>query len=112
MSVVDSSALVAVLLGEPGWQQIQARLEALQPWHISVVTLVEASMVIESRLGAAGKVLLDSLLRQIGRHGDSHRCARWMATVRARASSRSPERRRLLRLRAGDRARGTAAVRR
>lgn len=66
MSVVDSSALIAVLLGEPGWQQIQTRLEALQPWRISAVTLVEASMVIESRLGAAGKVQLDSLLLRIG----------------------------------------------
>lgn len=66
MSVLDSSALVAVLLGEPGWQRIQARLEALQPWRISAVTLVEASMVIEARLGAAGKVQLDSLLLRLG----------------------------------------------
>jgi uncharacterized protein with PIN domain len=65
MSVVDSSALVAVLLGEPGWQQIQARLEALQPWRISVVSLVEASMVIESRLGAAGNVAHHGLVGDV-----------------------------------------------
>lgn len=65
MSVLDS-ALAALPLGEPGWQHIQARLEESQPWHISVVTLVEASMAIEARLGAAGKVQLDSLLLRIG----------------------------------------------
>ena len=66
MSVLDTWALVAVLLGEPGWQEIQARLEAVQPWRISAVTLAEASMVVEARLGAAGKVQLDSLLLRIG----------------------------------------------
>ena len=66
MSVLDSSALIAVLLGEPGWELIQTRLEASRPWRISAVTLVEASMVIEARLGAAGTVQLDSLLLRIG----------------------------------------------
>jgi len=66
VSVIDSSALVAVLLGEPGWEMIQAQIEASQPWRISVVTLVEASMVVESRLGVAGKVQLDALLLRIG----------------------------------------------
>lgn len=66
MSVLDSSALVSVLLGEPGWERIQTRLEASRPWRISAVTLVEAAMVIEARLGAAGKVQLDALLLRLG----------------------------------------------
>ncbi len=65
MSVVDSSALVAVLLREPGWEQLQERLESSDHWVISAATLVEATIVVEARLGAAGNVQLDALLHRV-----------------------------------------------
>jgi len=66
VSVVDSSALVSLLLGEPGWERLQTCLEESQPWRISAVTRVEASMVIETRLGLVGRAQLDALLLRIG----------------------------------------------
>lgn len=66
MSVVDSSALVSLLLGKPGWEALQTCLEEEQPWRISAVTLVETCMVVESRLGLLGRAQLDALLLRIG----------------------------------------------
>ncbi len=66
MSVVDSSALVSVLMGEPGWEALQTCLEEAQPWRMSAVTLVEACMVVESRLGLLGRAQLDAMLLRIG----------------------------------------------
>ena len=66
MSVVASSALVSVLMGEPGWEALQTCLEEAQPWRISAVTLVEACMVVESCLGLLGRAQLDAMLLRIG----------------------------------------------
>ena len=60
--VVDSSALVAMALGEDGWEvldDIVGEYEAV----VSAATLVETSMVIESREGLVGAALLDEILR-------------------------------------------------
>jgi ribonuclease VapC len=61
--VVDTSALVALLLGEPHAAAIAAAFESAGPAVISAATLVEATIVVESRLGADGVVRLDQLLR-------------------------------------------------
>lgn len=66
MTVIDSSALVAVLLGEPGWEELQRHLERSGVCRLSAVTFVEAAIVVEARLGAIGRTQLDMLLRRIG----------------------------------------------
>jgi len=52
--VIDSSALVAVLLQEPDTHAIAAALSAERRRVIGAPTLLEASMVVESRLGIEG----------------------------------------------------------
>jgi ribonuclease VapC len=61
--VVDTSALVALLLGEPEAADIAEAFEASGPAVISAATLVEATIVVESRLGADGVLRLDQVLR-------------------------------------------------
>jgi ribonuclease VapC len=61
--VVDTSALVALLLGEPHAAAIATAFESAGPAVISAATLVEATIVVESRLRADGVVRLDQLLR-------------------------------------------------
>lgn len=61
--VVDSSALVAILLGEPDAEQFAAALGTAPVRLLSAVTRVELSFVIEGRKGEAGRADLDQLLR-------------------------------------------------
>jgi ribonuclease VapC len=60
--IVDSSALVAIVLIEPGWERLRECLARVGDAYVSAVSLVEAGMVLESRLGPAGAVQLDDLL--------------------------------------------------
>jgi ribonuclease VapC len=62
--VVDTSALMAIVLGEPTAQRIAERLAACDEAIISAVTLVESTIVAEARLGPAGTVLVQSVLRE------------------------------------------------
>lgn len=65
--VVDSSALLAVLLGEPAREAVtKAMAEADDGMRISAVNFVEASVVIETRKGAAGLLALDRLIEKSG----------------------------------------------
>lgn len=65
--VVDSSALLAVLLGEPARAAItKAMGEADEVLRISAVNFVEASVVIETRKGAPGLLALDRLIEKSG----------------------------------------------
>lgn len=60
--VIDSSAIVAVLLNEKNAAQIAQAIEAASQRLLSTATLLEASIVIESRKGEAGGRELDLLL--------------------------------------------------
>ena len=57
--VVDTSALLAILQDDPERRSFNEALEAADAWWISVVTLVEASILVESRYGAEGLHDLD-----------------------------------------------------
>lgn len=65
MIVVDTSAVVAVLLGEEGWRDLERRLVD-ETCVMSAATRVELGIVIEARTGPAGTQLLDELLARIG----------------------------------------------
>jgi ribonuclease VapC len=60
--IVDTSALVAILLNEPDAEILTATLAATSPRIISTVSALEASIVMESKKGEAGLALLDELL--------------------------------------------------
>jgi ribonuclease VapC len=60
--VLDTSALLAMLLGEPERDAFIAALATADDPLISAATLVEASIVTEVKVGAAGVADLDALL--------------------------------------------------
>lgn len=64
--VVDASALLTILLGEPERERfIEAIADAEDPL-ISAATLLEASMLMDSRAGTEGVVKLDEFLAAAG----------------------------------------------
>jgi ribonuclease VapC len=74
--IVDSSAVVAILLKEPGWQPLLDHIADADPAPgIGVPTLVETGIVLTARLGVLGKTLLarfvqETQLRQLAFHAE------------------------------------------
>jgi ribonuclease VapC len=60
--VIDSSAIIAVLLDEANAADIAGAIEASSQRLLSAANLLEASIVIESRKGEAGGRELDLLI--------------------------------------------------
>ncbi len=60
--VVDSSALVAIVLGEEGADELD-RLLGEHDSMVSAATLLETSIVVEAREGLSAAALLDDALR-------------------------------------------------
>ena len=60
--VVDTSALVAILLREPDAERFAVALEEARVRLLSAVTRVELTFVIEGRKGEAGRADLERLL--------------------------------------------------
>jgi ribonuclease VapC len=61
--VVDTSAAVTVILGEPGSEELAAHLEDAQARLMSAAIRVELGIVIEARLWPAGQDVADRFLR-------------------------------------------------
>lgn len=74
--VLDTSAVLAILLQEPVADRLVAALDADRTRLISAATVVEASLVLLGRHGEAGEPLLDRFLRGISAEmvpgGDEH----------------------------------------
>ena len=64
--VIDSSALLAILQDEPERRAMIEAIEGADRRCLSVVNLVEASIVIETRRGPAAARLLDALVERAG----------------------------------------------
>jgi ribonuclease VapC len=64
--VIDTSAIIAVLLNEVNAVGIAPAIEAGSPRLLSAANFLEASIVIESRKGEAGRRALDLLLYRAG----------------------------------------------
>lgn len=60
--IIDTSAVLAILLGEPDAGRYEDAIAAAWPRRTSVVALLEAAMVVESRGGVAAGEELDTLL--------------------------------------------------
>ena len=65
MIVVDTSAIVAVLFGEPGGAELESHLLG-ERCVMSAATRVELGIVIEAKTGSAGTQLLEELLGRLG----------------------------------------------
>ena len=64
--VIDTSALLAILLDEPERRTFNESIEAAASRVMSAATFVEISIVIESRFGAEGLRDLDLFLERAG----------------------------------------------
>ena len=62
--VIDTSALVAILLDEPERRAFNEKIEADPRRLVSAVTFVETALVIETRAGEAGGRELDLFLHR------------------------------------------------
>ena len=62
--IVDTSALLAILRAEPESRGFAEAIDAASRPTLSVVSFVEASMVLDARHGPAGRDRLDRLLRE------------------------------------------------
>jgi ribonuclease VapC len=61
--VIDTSALIALLIAEPSAERLRAAMERDPVRRVSAATVVEASLVLLRRFGDAGDASLDRLLR-------------------------------------------------
>jgi ribonuclease VapC len=64
--VIDTSALLAILLDEPERRSFNEAIEAAESRALSTATFVEVSMVLESRFGAEGLRDLDLFIDRAG----------------------------------------------
>jgi len=62
--IVDSSAVIAILLKEPGYERLRDRLATSEQVTIGAPTVLESSLVLSSQLGHAGKTLLARFLQE------------------------------------------------
>jgi ribonuclease VapC len=81
--IVDTSAVVAIFLKESGWEELVRVLGEAPGAGIGTPSLVEAGIVLTSRLGRDARGLLVRFVREFGLvevpFGESH----WLAAVEA-----------------------------
>ena len=81
--IVDTSAIVAVVFREPGFETILSKLGESATSGVGTPTLVEAGIVLSSRLGRDARELMSRLLQEFGLveipFGEPH----WREAVRA-----------------------------
>lgn len=63
--VLDSSAIVAIHLREPGHERLMDRIDAAEVVVVEVPTLLESVMVLTSRLGHDARPMLLAFLRRV-----------------------------------------------
>jgi ribonuclease VapC len=61
--IVDSSALVAIVLREPGWEAVAEKLST-SPAGTGAPTLAEAGIVLTAKLGPRGRSLLARVVQE------------------------------------------------
>lgn len=62
--ILDSSALVGIVLREPGFETLVRKLAQAQALAVGAPTLTEAGIVLTARLGRNARGLLQGLLRE------------------------------------------------
>ena len=66
MIALDTSALVAILLGEPEAETFARTIAATRETYVCAATTVEAGIVVETRLGPLDGRELDLLIVEAG----------------------------------------------
>lgn len=83
--IVDSSAIVAIVLREPGFEGLVRKIAEAGPVGVGAPTLAEAGIVLSARLGRDAQGLLQGLMREWGAEtvafGEDH----WKEAVSAYA---------------------------
>ena len=64
--ILDSSAVVAVVFREPGWEQLLQRMESSPRLAIGAATLVETTIVLSARLKRDARGLMARFLQEAG----------------------------------------------
>lgn len=64
--IVDTSAVMAVVNAESGWQQVAEALDSASQPRMSAMTYVELFAVIDERLTAGGRRRVEALLNHWG----------------------------------------------
>lgn len=81
--IVDSSALIAILLAEPGHQGLVDHLARAAVVGVGAPTLAETGIVLTARIGVAGRSLLARLLDEAGIDTVPCTAAHWPVAVEA-----------------------------
>jgi ribonuclease VapC len=63
--IVDSSALVGIVIREPGWEALAEKLSAGRT-GVGAPTLAEAGVVLTAKLGPRGRSLLSRVVQEAG----------------------------------------------
>jgi ribonuclease VapC len=63
--VLDTSAIVAIHLREPGHERLIDRIDAAEVVVVGVPTLLETAMVLTARLGQDARPMVFALLRRL-----------------------------------------------
>lgn len=64
--ILDTSVIVAIVLREPGYEELVGKLRSTDSLGIGTPTLTEAGIVLSARLGIEPQALLDRFLRDFG----------------------------------------------
>jgi ribonuclease VapC len=81
--IVDSSAVVSILLGEPGHETLLDHIAAAPDVRIGVPTLVETGIVLTAKLGPSGTSLLGRFMTEAGLRPVDLTEAHWPVAVGA-----------------------------
>lgn len=63
--VLDTSALVALLLAEPSAPRLAAAVQAAPTRYVSAASVLETALVMQARVGEQGDLEMDALLRDL-----------------------------------------------
>lgn len=81
--ILDSSAIIAILLREPGWEALAAKLGGGAAAGVGAPTLVETCLVLTNKMGKHGRAMVSRFLHQSGAtvvpFGENH----WRVAVEA-----------------------------
>ena len=79
--LLDSSAIVAIMLREPGWEILRDRIDGASSIEIGAATLLETHLVLTNRTGRDALPLLDAFTREIGAQVIPFTEAHWRAAA-------------------------------
>jgi ribonuclease VapC len=62
--IIDTSAIIAIVLREPGWEGLVAKLRAEATSAVGAPTLAEAGLVLTAKMGQRAPGVLSRLLQE------------------------------------------------